>query len=158
MKKENSDKNSKSIKYAHPKDSQQSYKMLPPQKSRLDLRRSSIMFLCTCVVLSLCLMLDTALCDYENTWNFYYEQPCCSNPTGFSSHHVRHHRGEWYKCLSFWFTRRRFWMPMKTSRMSSKNWKMLIREKIRIFCRQRFIKQNSVAIESMIRQFQVFMC
>jgi hypothetical protein len=37
-------------------------------------------------------ILDTGLCDYENTWNFYYEQPCCSTPTG--QHHLRHHRGK----------------------------------------------------------------
>lgn len=30
--------------------------------------------------------------DYENTWNFYYEQPCCGNTNG--QHHLRHHRGE----------------------------------------------------------------
>uniref|UniRef100_A0A182TTT2 Uncharacterized protein n=1 Tax=Anopheles melas TaxID=34690 RepID=A0A182TTT2_9DIPT len=39
--------------------------------------------------------------DYENTWNFYYEQPCCgsgqSNVGGISingQHHLRHHRGK----------------------------------------------------------------
>uniref|UniRef100_A0A182T0C1 Secreted protein n=1 Tax=Anopheles maculatus TaxID=74869 RepID=A0A182T0C1_9DIPT len=37
--------------------------------------------------------------DYENTWNFYYEQPCCgsgqSNVAGIGfngQHHLRHHR------------------------------------------------------------------
>uniref|UniRef100_A0A182NI72 Secreted protein n=1 Tax=Anopheles dirus TaxID=7168 RepID=A0A182NI72_9DIPT len=37
--------------------------------------------------------------DYENTWNFYYEQPCCgsgqSNVGGIGftgQHHLRHHR------------------------------------------------------------------
>lgn len=29
--------------------------------------------------------------DYENTWNFYYEQPCCSGND--MSSHARHKRG-----------------------------------------------------------------
>uniref|UniRef100_A0A336MJD2 CSON000679 protein n=1 Tax=Culicoides sonorensis TaxID=179676 RepID=A0A336MJD2_CULSO len=41
-----------------------------------------------------CILIDTVTCDYENTWNFYYEQPCCG--TGGTSnsgpHHLRHHR------------------------------------------------------------------
>lgn len=36
---------------------------------------------------------DYILCDYENTWNFYYEQPCCGNTNG--QHHLRHHKGNW---------------------------------------------------------------
>lgn len=38
------------------------------------------------------LVIDNVLCDYENTWNFYYEQPCCGSPSG--QHHLRHHRGK----------------------------------------------------------------
>uniref|UniRef100_A0A1B0CZW5 Uncharacterized protein n=1 Tax=Phlebotomus papatasi TaxID=29031 RepID=A0A1B0CZW5_PHLPP len=38
----------------------------------------------------LLLLVDTAQSDYENTWNFYYEQPCCGNTNG--QHHLRHHR------------------------------------------------------------------
>lgn len=34
---------------------------------------------------------DYAFGDYENTWNFYYEQPCCGNTNG--QHHLRHHKG-----------------------------------------------------------------
>lgn len=67
-------------------------KMVPT--SRIGSGSRNILFLCTCVLLTFCFVLDTAHCDYENTWNFYYEQPCCGNPTGFSAHHVRHHRGE----------------------------------------------------------------
>lgn len=33
--------------------------------------------------------------DYENTWNFYYEQPCCGgSSSGGAQHHLRHHRGK----------------------------------------------------------------
>lgn len=35
-------------------------------------------------------LVDLAVSDYENTWNLYYEQPCCANING---HHIRHHRG-----------------------------------------------------------------
>lgn len=38
------------------------------------------------------LVIDNVYCDYENTWNFYYEQPCCGSPSG--QHHLRHHRGK----------------------------------------------------------------
>lgn len=34
---------------------------------------------------------ELAFGDYENTWNFYYEQPCCGNTNG--QHHLRHHKG-----------------------------------------------------------------
>lgn len=34
---------------------------------------------------------EFAFGDYENTWNFYYEQPCCGNTNG--QHHLRHHKG-----------------------------------------------------------------
>lgn len=46
-------------------------------------------------IVSLCLLVDIAHCEYENTWNFYYEQPCCGNLNG---HHIRHHRGKYDKC------------------------------------------------------------
>lgn len=36
-------------------------------------------------------LIDHAFGDYENTWNFYYEQPCCGNTNG--QHHLRHHKG-----------------------------------------------------------------
>ncbi|GAB0091777.1 semaphorin-2A-like [Sergentomyia squamirostris] len=50
----------------------------------------------------LLLLADRAHCDYENTWNFYYEQPCCGNTNG--QHHLRHHRGEIFKVsLPFYF-------------------------------------------------------
>lgn len=42
-------------------------------------------------VLFFLLLLDTiVLADYENTWNSYFEQPCC-NTNG--PHHFRHHKG-----------------------------------------------------------------
>lgn len=28
--------------------------------------------------------------EFENSWTFYFEQPCCSN----GGHHFRHHRGK----------------------------------------------------------------
>lgn len=43
------------------------------------------------LVLILITFLDNVSSDYENTWNFYYEQPCCGNVNG--QHHLRHHRG-----------------------------------------------------------------
>lgn len=40
-------------------------------------------------------LIDSAACDYENTWNFYYEQPCCGSSSSSSGpHHLRHHRGK----------------------------------------------------------------
>lgn len=42
------------------------------------------------IVLVLLLMIDIGICEYENTWNFYYEQPCCSSS---NIHHLRHHKG-----------------------------------------------------------------
>ncbi|KAI8128918.1 Semaphorin-2A [Lucilia cuprina] len=33
---------------------------------------------------------DYAYSDYENTWNLYYEQPCCMG--GNNQHHIRHHK------------------------------------------------------------------
>lgn len=37
------------------------------------------------------LILDYTNADYESTWNFYYEQPCCLN---INSHrHLRHRKG-----------------------------------------------------------------
>lgn len=48
------------------------------------------------IILALVLIADFGLCEYENTWNFYYEQPCCGNTNG---HHLRHHRGKYIlKC------------------------------------------------------------
>lgn len=42
-------------------------------------------------VLFFLLLLDTiVLADYENTWNSYFEQPCC-NTNG--PHRFRHHKG-----------------------------------------------------------------
>lgn len=41
---------------------------------------------------ALCLAADAVVGDYENTWNLYYEQPCCGGSS--SGHHIRHqHRG-----------------------------------------------------------------
>lgn len=43
------------------------------------------------VSFALCALAGVAVSEYENTWNFYYEQPCCSSSNG---HHLRHHRGK----------------------------------------------------------------
>lgn len=43
------------------------------------------------IAIILLLVIDIGICEYENTWNFYYEQPCCSNT---NSHHLRHHKGK----------------------------------------------------------------
>lgn len=43
-------------------------------------------------IIVLLLIIDSSVCEYENTWNFYYEQPCCGNSNG---HHLRHHRGKY---------------------------------------------------------------
>ena len=51
---------------------------------------SNYLLLFMCVFL--CGTVDYAVSDYENTWNFYYEQPCCGNTNG--QHHLRHHRGK----------------------------------------------------------------
>ncbi|XP_055308240.1 semaphorin-2A-like [Sitodiplosis mosellana] len=32
---------------------------------------------------------DKGFCEYENSWSFYYEMPCCSHS---NSHHLRHHK------------------------------------------------------------------
>ncbi|TMW46100.1 hypothetical protein DOY81_008819 [Sarcophaga bullata] len=42
------------------------------------------------VLLLLLNFVDYAYSDYENTWNLYYEQPCCMG--GISQHHIRHHK------------------------------------------------------------------
>lgn len=49
------------------------------------------------VIVLITIIVDTAVSDYENTWNLYYEQPCCGNTAG---HHIRHHRG---KCFFFFY-------------------------------------------------------
>lgn len=45
----------------------------------------------THIILAALLLVDIINCEYENTWNFYYEQPCCSSQSG---HHLRHHKGK----------------------------------------------------------------
>lgn len=47
---------------------------------------------CVHIILVLFLLIDVGLSEYENTWNFYYEQPCCGNSNG---HHLRHHKGKY---------------------------------------------------------------
>lgn len=43
-------------------------------------------------VLFFLLLLDTiVLADYENTWNSYFEQPCCNS---IGPHYYRHHKGK----------------------------------------------------------------
>lgn len=43
-------------------------------------------------------------CDYENTWNFYYEQPCCGGNNN-GQHHLRHHRDHVreFQCGKFYY-------------------------------------------------------
>lgn len=44
-------------------------------------------------VFSVLALLDYSVrADYENTWNSYFEQPCCGNNNG-QQHHLRHHKG-----------------------------------------------------------------
>lgn len=52
---------------------------------------TKISYIYMLLVLILITFLDNVSSDYENTWNFYYEQPCCGNVNG--QHHLRHHRG-----------------------------------------------------------------
>lgn len=37
---------------------------------------------------------DYARADYENTWNLYYEPPCCTGAAAAVGHHLRHHKGK----------------------------------------------------------------
>lgn len=48
------------------------------------------------IILFILLLDKSVLGDYENTWNSYYEQPCCGSPAN-QQHHLRHHKG------NFWF-------------------------------------------------------
>lgn len=41
---------------------------------------------------------DYARADYENTWNLYYEPPCCTGAAAAVGHHLRHHKGK-SQCL-----------------------------------------------------------
>lgn len=43
-------------------------------------------------ILALLIIINIVNCEYENTWNFYYEQQCCSSSNG---HHLRHHKGKY---------------------------------------------------------------
>lgn len=53
------------------------------------------------LVLALVLPLPGAvLGDYENTWNSYYEQPCCGGTTN-GPFHLRHHGGRWFQFADF---------------------------------------------------------
>ncbi|XP_065078888.1 semaphorin-2A isoform X1 [Ochlerotatus camptorhynchus] len=56
------------------------------------------------LLLLMLLLLDGARCDYENTWNFYYEQPCCGS-NGNGQHHLRHHRDHVreFQCGKFYY-------------------------------------------------------
>lgn len=50
------------------------------------------------IILVLLLIKLSSSAGYENTWNFYYEQPCCSNS---NSHHLRHHKGKYLHYPTF---------------------------------------------------------
>lgn len=72
----------------------QSEKISPQKKKRVNettncakmyLKLSVLVFVLVTIIV------DTAVSDYENTWNLYYEQPCCGGST--AGHHLRHHRG-----------------------------------------------------------------
>lgn len=66
-------------------------RMMAPKQSVCQTNGISIMHLkWTLATLVLCAAVHLASAEYENTWNFYYEQPCCGNTNG---HHIRHHRG-----------------------------------------------------------------
>ncbi|KNC20896.1 hypothetical protein FF38_00301 [Lucilia cuprina] len=50
------------------------------------------------LLLSLVLFcVKNASCDYENTWNFYYEQPCCGNEV---TNYIKHKRGINFKFIN----------------------------------------------------------
>ncbi|CAO1348813.1 unnamed protein product [Diamesa serratosioi] len=44
------------------------------------------------VLLCLLLLDKIVVGDYENTWNTYFEQPCCNGNTNGQQHHLRHHK------------------------------------------------------------------
>lgn len=46
------------------------------------------------VLLCLLLLDKIVVGDYENTWNTYFEQPCCNGNTNGQQHHLRHHKGK----------------------------------------------------------------
>lgn len=59
--------------------------------------------LCSLSALLLVLVAQTvhveyARADYENTWNLYYEPPCCTGSS--AAHHLRHHKGKSLQLLS----------------------------------------------------------
>jgi len=60
--------------------------------------------LCSLSALLLVLVAQTihveyARADYENTWNLYYEPPCCTGSA--AGHHLRHHKGKSLQLLRF---------------------------------------------------------
>ncbi|XP_058066278.1 semaphorin-2A-like [Anopheles bellator] len=74
--------------------------------------RSSIGGCGLLLITSFMLLLRCSAGDYENTWNFYYEQPCCgsgqssSNGIGLNGqHHLRHHRDHVreFQCGKFYY-------------------------------------------------------
>lgn len=61
----------------------------------MSIQKSSVISLllqATHFTLVLLLIVNIVNCEYENTWNFYYEQQCCSSSNG---HHLRHHKGKY---------------------------------------------------------------
>lgn len=45
------------------------------------------------LLLSLLLLDNIAVGDYENTWITYHEQPCCNENSNLKERHLRHHKG-----------------------------------------------------------------
>lgn len=70
--------------------------MAPKQSNSDSCQSLGSYFKWTLATIALCTVLHCANAEYENTWNFYYEQPCCANANG---HHIRHHRGKFYKYI-----------------------------------------------------------
>lgn len=56
------------------------------------MKKPTIILYLSYILMAILIVADSTVCEYENTWNFYYEQPCCTNLNG---HHLRHHRGKY---------------------------------------------------------------
>jgi hypothetical protein len=52
------------------------------------------------ILLFILLLNKSVLGDYENTWNSYFEQPCCGS-TSNQQHHLRHHKGNLINLVNY---------------------------------------------------------
>ncbi|XP_036341428.1 semaphorin-2A-like, partial [Rhagoletis pomonella] len=59
----------------------------PTTTTRPQQQKAPMLFVYAAMLLLLVHCVPPISCDYENTWNFYYEQPCCSNEvTNYAKH------------------------------------------------------------------------